>query len=100
MVDFIGSFPEFFAWLIPLLLTGGLGLLIYFVKENIAVLEKLNTTVNGILIRFAAHEESNINLRNNVEKLEGRVDRHDKDIENLKIDVNGLKYKTSRYDKS
>lgn len=100
MNELIKTFPEFFAWLIPLLFTGGLGLLIYFVKENIAVLEKLNTTVNGILIRFAAHEESNINLRNNVEKLEGRVDRHDKDIENLKIDVNGLKYKTSRHDKS
>jgi hypothetical protein len=93
MNELIKAFPEFFAWLIPLLFTGGLGLLIYFVKENIAVLKKLNTTVNGILIRFAAHEESNINLRDNVEKLEGRVDRHDEAIEDLKLDVHGLKNK-------
>jgi hypothetical protein len=100
MTDFVENFPGFFIWLIGVLATGGLGLLIYFVKENISVLKKLNTTVNGILVRFAAHEENNINLRGDVEKLEGRVDRHDKDIEDLKIDVSGLKDKTSRYDKS
>lgn len=91
MNELIKAFPEFFAWLIPMLVTGGLGLLIYFVKENISVLKKLNTTVNGILVRFAAHEENNTNLRDNVEKLEGRVDRHDEAIEDLKLDVHGLK---------
>jgi len=93
MNELVKAFPELFTWLIGVLATGGLGLLIYFVRENISVLKKLNITVNGILVRFAAHEENNINLKSSVEKLEGRVDRHNDEIEDLKIDVNSLKGK-------
>ena len=100
MNELVKAFPDLFTWLIGILATGGLGLLIYFVKENIAVLKKLNTTVNGILIRFAAHEQSNVNIENRVEKVEGRVDRHCNEIEDIKLDVNSIKNKFEWYDKS
>lgn len=98
MNEVVKAFPDLFLWLIGVLATGGLGLLIYFVRENISVLRKLNHTVNDILIKFAVHEENNSNLHSNVEKLDGRVDRHDEDIETLKIDVHGLKDKIKKYD--
>jgi len=100
MNELVESFPNFFTWLLGILATGGLSLLIYFIKKNLSVLEKLNVTVNSILVRFAAHEQSNIDLKDRVEKVEGRVDRHGNEIEEIKLNVNSIKNKFEWYDKS
>lgn len=100
MEEAVRAFPNLFIWLIGVLTTGGLALLIYLIKENISVLKKLNATVNGMLIKFAVHEQGDLTLRSDVEKIEGRVDRQSEDMEVLKLDVHGLKNKINKHDNS
>lgn len=100
MKEFISSFPNLVAGVITILATGLLSILIYYVRENISVIKKLDSTVSSILIRFAAHEMKTDALTKDVAKLEQRVDTHDFDLKNLKIDVVGLKSKIETHDKS
>ena len=75
-------------WIFGILITIILGLIGYFLKENISVLNGLKQMVDNIVVRFAVHEEANKNTLNKIDELDDRTKCLEEQHIDLKMKVN------------